>query len=93
MKNKILITGVLSLMSIPVSGCMQNTTDLPPGKYESKTSSTDSNGTTTEQKKVTDVTVDEYGNKTTVIQSKTSKDPRGLFNKSTSSSKQVIHEE
>lgn len=90
--NKILITGALTLISMSISGCTQDGTDLAPGKYESKTSSTDSSGTTTEQKKVTDVTVDEYGNKTAVIKSKTTKDPRGLFNKSTSSSEQVIQE-
>ena len=66
--------------------------DLPPGKYEKSTTSTDANGTTITRDQETNVTVDEYGNKRAVVESKTTKDPKGLFNKTTTSSKEVVEQ-
>jgi len=71
----------------------QSVLNNPPGKYEKTVSSTNAQGTTTEKQSSTEVTVDAYGNKTAVIKSKTTKDPEGLFNSTTTSqSKQVIEE-
>ncbi len=64
----------------------RSATDLPPGKYEKSTTSTDANGTTTTRDNTTNVTVDQYGNKHAVVKSDTTKDPKGLFNKTTTSS-------
>jgi hypothetical protein len=64
--------------------------DQPPGKYEHSSSATDSSGTTTESKQSTTVGYDQYGNKKAVIKSEKSRDPAGLFNKTTSSSEEVL---
>jgi hypothetical protein len=77
----------LSAAIITLSACTPDrATNLPPGKYERTTSSTDDNATTTETDNSTNVTVDEYGNKHAVVKSKTTKDPKGLFNKKTTKS-------
>ena len=76
--------------SMIVSGCERSAVDLPPGKYENRTSSTDSNNMTTEKENSTTVGYDSYGNKKAVVHTKTSRDPPGLFNKSTTESNQVI---
>lgn len=84
-----------SLITLTLSSCTQEQRVLnnPPGKYEKTTSSTDAVGTTTERRSSTEVSVDQYGNKKAVIKSKTTKDPKGLFNKTTADqSKQVIEE-
>lgn len=56
---------------------------LPPGRYESKSSYTNEYGTTIENKDATEVTVDNRGKRHTSVKSKTTKDPKGLFNKQT----------
>ena len=66
---------------------------MPPGKYEKIEKHTDANGTTTEQRTSTEVDEDAYGNKKAVIQSETTKDPQGLFNKSTISKTTDVIEE
>jgi len=67
-------------------------TDLPPGKYEKTTRSTNSEGTTTERKTTTEVERDSYGNKKATIENKTTKDPRGLFNKQTTTESHEVIE-
>jgi len=81
---------VLAAAALNVAACARSPADLPPGKYESKTSSTDANNTTTERENSTTVGYDSYGNKKAVVDTKTSRDPPGLFNKSTTESEQVI---
>lgn len=67
--------------------------NLPPGKYEKTTRSTDAYGTTTESTRSTEVDEDAYGNKRAVIEDKTTKDPKGLLNKrTTSNTKKVIED-
>lgn len=63
-----------------------------PGKYESTTSSTDQYGTTTKREDTTDVSVDSSGRKKAVVKSKTTRDPKGLLNKTTNESEKVIQE-
>ena len=60
-----------------------NAPDLAPGKYQSSTSSTDANGTMVDKDVTTNVAVDPNGNKSVDTTTKTSNDPRGLFNKTT----------
>lgn len=86
----VLLTGA----SVMIAACTEqhSATQLPPGKYERTTSATDAAGTTTERETTTDVTVDEYGHKRAVVKKKTTKDPRGLLNKRTSESREVIEE-
>jgi hypothetical protein len=68
-------------------------TDLPPGTYEKTVSKTDANGTTYKTEDTTEVSEDADGDKTAVVKSKTTTDPRGLFNKSTSSKTTVVRED
>jgi hypothetical protein len=84
-----------ALLILGTSACSlfeeERKANLPPGKYESTRRSTDAYGTETERSDYTDVEVDEYGNKRVVTEQKTTKDPKGLFNKKTTSkSKKVI---
>ena len=71
--------------ALALSACEdhRSATDLPPGRYEKSSSSTDSNGTTTTRDNTTNVSVDAYGNKHAVTTTTTTKDPKGLFNKTT----------
>lgn len=94
MTKHLLVLLTASAAVLGASACTpeQKAMNTPPGTYKSTTTSTDANGTTYKTKDVTDVTVDEYGNKKAVVKSKTTKDPKGLFNKTTSSSEQVIEE-
>lgn len=94
MKKKLPILMVVSVLTLGVGACTHEETVLnnPPGTYEKTTSTTDAYGTTVKRTTSTDVDVDEYGNKRAVVKSKTTKDPKGLFNKSTSKSTEVIEE-
>jgi len=71
--------------------------NLPPGKYQNDSKSTDANGVTTEQKDTTTVGVDDNGHKTAVIESKTMEKPpgffNGLFNKTTTDQSTEVIEE
>ncbi len=92
MNTKLTIIAI-TVATLGLGACTQEqrVMETPPGKYVSKTSSTDANGTTTDTKSVTDVSVDQYGHKTAVVKNKTTKDPKGLFNKTTTNdSTQVI---
>ena len=82
MKNILFLTGaaVLSL-----SAC-SSPTNLPAGHYSKTQKSTDARGTEVEKTTNTNVYYDENGNKRAVQETETSRDPKGLFNKSTSSS-------
>lgn len=94
MRKYLLPILVLSTTSL-VIGCYRENdiSDLPPGKYESSTSSTNAYGTETNRTKSIEVERDSSGNKRAVVESETTRDPEGLFNKSTtSSSKKVIEE-
>ena len=95
MTKQLLIFFTLSAAVVSVSACTaeQRALDNPPGKYESKTVSTDANGTTRETDSSTDVSVDSHGKKKAVIRSKTTQDPKGLFNKTTISETDKVVEE
>ncbi len=92
--NKTFMTLLIaSTLSIALSACQSRRLDTPPGTYERSSSYTDSNGTTRERETSTDVSIDADGNRKSVTKSKTTTDPKGLFNKSTTSStKQTIQE-
>jgi hypothetical protein len=64
------------------------------GGYVEKnsTTSTDAAGTTHEQDKTKKVTVDSNGNKTSKVDIQTSTDPKGLFNKTTTETKDTTTE-
>ena len=64
---------------------IKNALDMPVDKYEKTESSTDSQGTVTQKQSSSEIAVDKSGNEKTVIKSKTTNDPEGLFNKTTTS--------
>ncbi len=90
MKNSLALLS-LSLVALALSGCMRDDPRmLPPGRYDKSSSSIDSQGTTREQKSSTDVYYDEHGHKKATIDRKTSTDPEGLFNKSTTETHETV---
>ena len=85
----------ISAIALSATACMNNNdvTSMPPGKYERTEKSTDAYGTTTERKTSTEVDQDAYGNKRAIIDTKTTKDPEGFLNKTTTDeTKQVIEQ-
>lgn len=83
MKNMIkCVLGAMALTTI--AACTAAPTTLPPGEYKKSERSVSSDGTEYKKETTTNVYVDEYGNKRAVKETETSKDPKGLFNKSTS---------
>ena len=78
-----------AMCALSVTACLlaacddKEATDLPPGQYEKSTSSTDAQGTTTEHETNIDVSKDAHGNKEADVETKTTKDPEGLFNSTT----------
>ena len=86
MKNNLLILGgTVAVLSL-VAACESHPTSKPPGEYKSTHKSTNAAGTTTKTTEKTKVYYDDYGNKRAVKETETTRDPKGLFNKSTTSS-------
>lgn len=86
----------LSLMlaavaTLSLSACWHTNSDLPPGEYHSTTKSTNSAGTDYKKDTTTNVEVDKYGNKKVSTETKTTTDPEGLMNKSTTTKKQTTY--
>ena len=72
------------LVTLALSGCMyDHPRGVPPGQYQQTTKSVDSHGTERQIDTSTNVYYDQYGNKKAVVDEKTSTDPKGLHNKST----------
>lgn len=90
MKTRALITMTTAALSL--AACAANPAHKAPGTYHKESEHTTSSGTTYKTKQTTDVKVDEYGNKKATVETETSKDPKGLMNKSTSSSKKTYIE-
>ena len=67
-----------------IAACAAAPTTLPPGEYKKSERSVTSDGTEYKKETTTNVYVDEHGNKRAVKETEMSKDPKGLFNKSTS---------
>ena len=80
-------------LPLAVVGCTHenDVLDRPPGKYERTSSSTNAAGTSTERKETVDVGYDaQTGQKRAVVKQQTTRDPEGLFNKSTNETNTVI---
>lgn len=82
--SKFLLT-VAAFGMLGLAACAETNT-LPPGQYESSSTSKSSDGTKTTVDKETNVYYDQYGNKKTTVKTETSRDPKGLFNKETTTS-------
>lgn len=92
-KPTILFATLAALAALAACTPEHRAETMPPGKYESMTKTTDDNGTTITRQEATEVDVDEEGNKTAVVKTKTTKDPKGLFNKRTTSETTKVIEE
>jgi hypothetical protein len=69
---------------LPLAACtLEQDPNLPPGKYERVSRTTDAQGTETVDRSYVDIEEDEQGHRKTVKESETTKDPKGLFNKKT----------
>ena len=90
MKKQFFTAMALSAAVLSISACswMEGQSDktMPPGHYESSNSSVNAAGTRTDTSKDTDVYYDANGDKRSKVTTSTTKDPKGLFNKSTSTS-------
>ncbi len=80
--NKPLLA-LLAVSAVTLGACE---TMRPPGHYEDKSVSTNRYGTKTTVKKETDFYYDQHGNKKATVQTETTKDPKGWFNKETTKS-------
>lgn len=88
MKNSVKYT-VMALGLLSVAACTAAPRTLPPGEYKKTERSVDAAGTEYKKETTTDVYYDEYGNKRATQETQTSKDPKGLMNKSTSTTKKT----
>lgn len=79
----------LGLGLMGVAACTAAPRSLPPGEYKKTERSVSSDGTEYKKETTTDVYYDAYGNKRATQETETSKDPKGLFNKSTSTTKKT----
>ncbi len=94
MSKQVLLMTAALISTLAISACSteQRAAELPPGKYQKTTTSTDAYGTTTERRDVTRVTRDDDGDKDVYVETETTKDPKGMFNKKTvKKSKTVVH--
>jgi len=74
----------VSLTVLAASGCVQHhPAPLPPGQYDHSSKATDQYGTERTNETTTNVYYDEYGNRKVTVDKKTTTDPEGLFNKTT----------
>lgn len=98
MKKNIPTIITVSALALALGACepMREHKSMPshtaPGTYNSTETSTDEKGTTTVKESSTEVTIDSDGNRSETITSKTSKDPEGLMNKTSTKTKRTIKE-
>ena len=85
MKKEELMLGVACAAELGAVACSyeREDDDRGAGGYERNSSYTDEQGTRTENRDSTEVTVDNHGKRHTSVKSKTTRDPKGLFNKKT----------
>lgn len=84
----------VSVLALALGACTpeQRAYHKSPSAYESTETNTDAKGTTTVKTSTTEVTIDEDGNRRETITSKTSRDPEGLGNKTSTKTKRTTEE-
>ena len=94
-KHSLLTLSAVSLTALMLSACYMNkpAPRLAPGQYEESVTTKDAYGTKVTKKTSTDVDVDYDGDRRVVKESKTTRNPRGWFNKETVKSKEVYEED
>ena len=88
--KKFLLTTAILLAGTSITACTTSAADLPEGKYEKSTVTKDAAGTKYTTDTETNVDRDSDGHKTATTTTKTTKDPKGLFNKSSTESTTTI---
>ncbi len=85
MKIHMFNIGAVSALMLAVSACnhADSAKNLPEGNYEDSKVTTRSDGTRVETTTTTDVDKDSDGRKSATVKTKTTEDPKGLFNKKT----------
>ncbi len=92
MKKQLFTLSIIAALTSGLVACNSAdtaATTMAPGTYEHKSSSVDAAGTKTTTKQQTVVGEDVNGNKSAVVKTKTTQDPKGLMNKSTTKSTTV----
>ncbi len=92
MTKTILTVLALFAVAFTATACQSAPTTLPPGEYKKTSESTDANGTTTKTTTKTDVSRNSDGTKSATVKKETSTDPKGLFNKSTSTKTETYNQ-
>ncbi len=85
----------VSVLALALGACtpeQRMSHKVAPGSYDSTETSTDAKGTTTVKDSTIVVTVDEDGNRRETVTSKTSRDPKGLMNKTSTKTKHTTEE-
>lgn len=85
-KNRTFALTAIALATISLSACKEKATS----QTETKESATLSDGTHIESTTESDVQVDENGNPTGTVETKTTVDPEGLMNKETTEEKHEV---
>ena len=95
MKNKLSTLAIVSFMALGLNACCQDKDDMKKSsdRYEKTEVSKDANGTTTERQTSSDYDRDDNGHKKVVVKTKTTKDPKGLFNKTTTNESKEVDED
>lgn len=85
--RRMISIGAITTIALSLGACMdiKNALDMPDGKSEKSSISTDANGTVTKRESSTETGLDADGNQQVITKTKTTNDPKGLFNKSTTS--------
>ncbi len=91
MKKSVSVAGIF-LVALALSSCAERNrpVSLLPGEYTQTSRTVDSQGTERDQESVTNVYYDANGNKRVAVDKTTSVDPKGLFNKRTTETHQVV---
>ena len=84
MKKSVVLAGVVAIASL--AACQNPTITKAPGTYKSTSEHTSASGTTTKTNTTTHVYDDADGNRKAVQKTETTSDPKGLFNKKTTTS-------
>jgi hypothetical protein len=94
-RRPVWLIAVIATTSLTLAGCAHERRMMlrAPGSYETNDSYTDSKGTTTSNKTNTDVSIDSRGRRKQSVTSETSRDPRGLMNKTTTKKSTTTTEE
>ncbi len=83
MTHKTFVIGLALTALLGTVACESQRDYREPGRYEKKSSYVDEYGTTYENRDTTEITTDRHGRRHKSVESKTTKDPKGLFNKKT----------